>query len=88
VIGVRPESIALAEASEPGGFPVEVVAVTPFNEKCVLLLRAGDGRELLASESGEGELPRRHGPARASFDRNAMLVFDAASGLRIAPHTH
>jgi multiple sugar transport system ATP-binding protein len=85
VIGVRPESIAVSEASEPGGLPVEVVAVTPLNEKSVLLLRASDGRELLASESGEGELPRRHGPASARFDRDALLVFDAASGLRIAP---
>jgi multiple sugar transport system ATP-binding protein len=64
---------------------VEVIAVTPLNEKSVLLLRATDGRELLASESGEGELPRRHGPACARFDRDAILVFDAASGLRIAP---
>ena len=88
VIGVRPESIAVSAASDPAGFPVEVVAVTPLNEKSVLLLRAGDGRELLASEAGEGELTRRHGPARASLDREAMLVFDAASGLRIAPQAH
>ena len=88
VIGVRPEAIVVTEAPALGGFPVEVVAVTPLNEKSVLLLRTRDGRELLASESGEGELPRRHGPANASFDRDAILVFDAASGLRIAPQTN
>jgi len=88
VIGVRPESIAVAADPSPGDFPVEVVAVTPLNEKSVLLLRTTDRRELLAAESGEGEAPRRHGPARARFDRDAMLVFDAASGLRVAPRTH
>jgi len=88
VIGVRPESIAVADEEKPGGFPVEVVAVTPLNEKSVLLLRAMDGRELLAAESGEGGQPRRHGPARANFDRDAMLVFDAGTGLRVAPRTH
>jgi multiple sugar transport system ATP-binding protein len=88
VIGVRPEAIAVAEAAKPGGFPVEVVAVTPLNEKSVLLLHAMDGRELLAAESGEGAAPRRHGAAHASFDRDAMLVFDAASGLRVPPRTH
>jgi len=88
VIGVRPESIAVAVEPTPGSFPVEVVAVTPLNEKTVLLLRASGGRELLAAESGEGGQSRRHGPAHATFDRDAMLVFDAASGLRVAPRTH
>ncbi len=88
VIGVRPESISVLEESKPGGFPVEVVAVTPLNEKSVLLLRALDGRELLAAESGEGGPPRRHGPAFASFDSAAMLVFDAGTGLRVTPRTH
>jgi multiple sugar transport system ATP-binding protein len=88
VIGVRPESIAIAAEANPGDFPVEVVAVTPLNEKSVLLLRAMDGRELLAAESGESGASRRHGPARASFDREAMLIFDAASGIRLAPRTH
>jgi multiple sugar transport system ATP-binding protein len=88
VIGVRPESIAVGDKAKPGGFPVEVVAVTPLNEKSVLLLRGMEGREWLAAESGEGGQPRRHGAARASFDRDAILVFDAASGLRVAPQTH
>ena len=88
VIGVRPEAIVVADQAKPGSFPVEVVAVTPLNEKSVLLLRATDGRELLAAESGEGGQPRRRGPAFASFDRDAMLLFDAGTGLRLAPRTH
>ena len=88
VIGVRPEAISVEETPRPGSFPVEVIAVTPLNEKSVLLLRAIDGRELLAAESGESGQPRRHGPACANFDRDSLLVFDAASGLRIAPKTN
>jgi multiple sugar transport system ATP-binding protein len=85
---VRPEAIVVADQAKPGSFPVEVVAVTQLNEKSVLLLRATDGRELLAAESGEGGQPRRRGPAFASFDRDAMLLFDAGTGLRLAPRTH
>ena len=43
----------------PAAFPVEVVAVTPLNEKTVLLLATADGREILASEAGNDEAPRR-----------------------------
>jgi len=51
----------------------------------VLLLRTEDGRELLASEAGTDEAPRRHGPAFARFEPAAALLFDAESGRRIAP---
>jgi multiple sugar transport system ATP-binding protein len=64
---------------------VEVVAVTPLNEKTVLLLRLADGREVLASEAGTDEAPRRHGPAHARFDPAAIHLFEAESGRRIAP---
>ncbi len=87
VLGLRPESIAVEEQSSPESFPVEVVAVTPLNEKTLLLLRADDGREILASEAGTDEAPRRHGPAFARFDPSAALLFDSASGRRIAPHS-
>jgi multiple sugar transport system ATP-binding protein len=67
------------------GFPVELEAVTPLNEKTLLLLRTNDGRELLASEAGDAAAPRRHGPAHARLDSEAVLLFDAASGKRILP---
>jgi multiple sugar transport system ATP-binding protein len=88
VIGVRPESIVVENASSPESFAVEVVAVTPLNEKSVLLLRGMDGHELLAAESGDSAESRRHGPAFARFDPESMLVFDAASGLRIPPQAN
>ena len=68
-------------------FPVEVVAVTPLNERTLLLLRTDDGREILASEAGTNEAPRRHGPAFARFDAEAVLLFDPASGRRIVPQS-
>jgi multiple sugar transport system ATP-binding protein len=85
LLGLRPESIALADVTSPGAFPVEVVAATPLNEKTVLLLTTADGREILASEAGNEEAPRRHGPAHARFDPAAILLFDAATGRRIPP---
>jgi multiple sugar transport system ATP-binding protein len=85
VIGVRPESITVENEPSPESFPLEIVALTPLNEKSVLLLRARDGQELLAAEPGEAAEGRRHGPAFASFIVETMLVFDAASGKRIAP---
>ena len=85
VLGLRAEHIAVEEKTSPESFPVEVVAVTPLNEKTLLLLRTGDGREILASEAGTSESPRRHGPAFARFDPGAALLFESDSGRRIAP---
>jgi multiple sugar transport system ATP-binding protein len=85
MLGLRPEAVAVDEIASPTSFPVEVVAVTPLNEKTVLLLRTGDGREILASEAGTDEAPRRHGAAHARFDSNAVLLFEAGTGRRIAP---
>ncbi len=87
VLGLRPESIAVETHGSPESFGVEVVAVTPLNEKTLLLLRTDDGREILASEAGTDEAPRRHGPAYARFDPGAVLLFEAASGRRIPPHS-
>jgi multiple sugar transport system ATP-binding protein len=87
VLGLRPEAIAVDAATSVESFAIDVVAVTPLNEKTLLLLRADDGRELLASEPGSDEAPRRHGPAYARFDASAILLFDAATGRRIAPQT-
>jgi multiple sugar transport system ATP-binding protein len=85
VLGLRPESIVVETMDSRESFAVDVVAVTPLNEKTLLLLRAADGREILASEAGTDEAPRRHGPAYARLDPGAALLFDAASGRRIPP---
>jgi multiple sugar transport system ATP-binding protein len=85
MLGLRPESVSLDGAASATSLPVEVMAVTPLNEKTVLLLNTADGREILASEPGGDETPRRHGPAHARFDPDAILLFDAASGARLSP---
>ena len=87
ILGLRPETIFVEPQPSPESFDVDVVAVTPLNEKTLLLLRAADGRELLASEPAADEAPRRHGPAYARFDANAALLFDGATGRRIAPQS-
>jgi len=87
VLGLRAENIVVADSSSPESLPVEVVAVTPLNERTLLLLRTDDGHEILASEAGTNEAPRRHGAAFARFDAEAVLLFDAAGGQRILPQS-
>jgi multiple sugar transport system ATP-binding protein len=83
VLGLRAENIVVEDTASPESVPVEVVAVTPLNERTLLLLRTDDGREILASEAGTNEAPRRHGTAFARFDADSVLLFDPASGRRI-----
>jgi multiple sugar transport system ATP-binding protein len=87
VLGLRAENIVVEDMGTPESFPVDVVAVTPLNERTLLLLRTNDGREILASEAGTNEAPRRHGAAFARFDAEAVLLFDPASGRRIVPQS-
>jgi multiple sugar transport system ATP-binding protein len=87
VLGLRAESVVVEDRASPGSLPVEVVAVTPLNERTLLLLHTDDGREILASEAGTNEAPRRHGAAFARFDPEAVLIFDPANGRRIVPHS-
>jgi multiple sugar transport system ATP-binding protein len=85
MLGLRPESLRLVDGPAPGVITVDLVAVTPLNEKSVLLLTMEDGQELLASEAGDRDEPRRTGPAHAAFDMDAVLLFDRASGRRFVP---
>jgi multiple sugar transport system ATP-binding protein len=85
MLGVRPEAIVVEDTPSTSSFPVEIVAITPLNEKTVLLLRTFEGREILAAEAGAEGSSRRHGTACARLDPDAILVFDAATGRRIAP---
>jgi multiple sugar transport system ATP-binding protein len=87
VLGLRAENILVEDMGSPESIPVEVVAVTPLNERTLLLLGTDDGREILASEAGTNEAPRRHGPAFGRFNAECILLFDPASGRRIAPQS-
>ena len=83
LLGLRPESLEVGDQPGPGAFAVDVTAVTPLNEKTVLLMRTRDGQEIFASQAGVENDARRPGPAFARFDPARALMFDAASGARI-----
>jgi multiple sugar transport system ATP-binding protein len=85
MLGLRPESLHLTEADTPGTIAVDLVAVTPLNEKSVLLLVTEGGGELLASEAGDRDVPRRAGRGRIALDLDAVLLFDRENGRRYAP---
>jgi multiple sugar transport system ATP-binding protein len=85
MLGLRPESLRLTDAMAPGTIAVDLVAVTPLNEKSVLLLNAAGGHELLASEAADRDIPRRAGPGRIALDLDAVLLFDRESGRRFVP---
>ncbi len=84
-LGLRPETLTVETAQKPETFPVEIVAVTPLNEKTVLLMRTPDGHEIFAAESGLENDPRQPGPAFVRFDAAQALLFDEATGRRIEP---
>lgn len=85
MLGLRPESLHLVDGQAPGTIAVDLVAVTPLNEKSVLLFTTQGGSELLASEAGDREMPRRTGSARIAVDLDAVLLFDRDSGTRFIP---
>jgi len=85
MLGLRPESLHLVDGQAPGTIAVDLVAVTPLNEKSVLLFMMEGGNELLASEAGDRDVPRRTGPSRLALDLDAVLLFDRDSGRRFIP---
>jgi multiple sugar transport system ATP-binding protein len=85
LLGLRPEALRLIDGPAPGAIAVELVAVTPLNEKSVLLFTMAGGEELLASEPGDRDTPRRTGPAHVALDLDAVLLFERSSGRRFIP---
>ena len=83
LLGLRPESLSVGDSAGAGAFPVDVVAITPLNEKTVLLMRTRDGQEIFASEAGVESEARQPGPAFARFDPARAMLFVEASGARI-----
>jgi len=85
LLGLRPESLRLVDSSVPGAIAADLVAVTPLNEKSVLLFTMEGGDELLASEAGERDVPRRTGSGHVALDLDALLLFERGSGRRFIP---
>lgn len=80
LVGLRPEDVVLGPAGQ--GATARVVAVTPLHERQVVLLRAADGTELVASTVDASP------PAGAAVGMSAAALkatlFDAATGVRVA----
>ncbi len=86
--GIRPEAIGVSQTPIEDALQVELIAVTPLNERVVMLLHLADGTEFFASSPEDGAADsREHGPAFASIDPATLLIFDRESGQRIQPHT-
>ena len=85
LLGLRPDALRLVDGPAPGTIEVELVAVTPLNEKSVLLFTMHGGEELLASEPGDRDEPRRTGPAHVALDLDALLLFERETGRRFIP---
>ena len=79
--GVRPEAVEINGAE---GLEAEVVAVTPLNERTVLLLKGPGGWELLASlPSTAANIPEAGSRIRARFAEGGTHMFDRETGERL-----
>jgi multiple sugar transport system ATP-binding protein len=84
-LGIRPESLAPCPPDAENAVPVEVVAVTPVNERSVLLLATASGRELLASRPAQAQPIPAGSRICVRFDPAHLMLFDRESGSRIRP---
>ncbi len=78
LLGIRPEALRVLTGAEPGAAQAEVVALTPLHERLVVLLRAADGTEIVASVVGGA--PAAGSAVWIAADPAAALLFDAATG--------
>ena len=81
-LGIRPEDLVIDEQNEDA-IPVDLMAITPLNERVVVLMKTLDGQEILASSAEPPLEGRAHGRAYVRFDPEAVLLFDGASGDRL-----
>lgn len=82
-LGVRPEDLTIEDQATEGAVPVDLLALTPLNDRFVVLMKTLDGLEVLAS-AGEPPLAGRHtGRAYMRLKPDSVLLFDGANGDRI-----
>jgi multiple sugar transport system ATP-binding protein len=82
IFGVRPESISLSPRGS--GLSATVVAVTPLNERIVLLLKSEDGWEFLVSlPSTAADIPQPDAQTIASFAPARIHLFDRETKERL-----
>ncbi|WP_421692886.1 ABC transporter ATP-binding protein [Aestuariivirga sp.] len=81
IFGVRPEAV---DISGGHGLAAEVVAVTPLNERTVLLLKTESGWEFLASlPSNAASIPEAGSKLHARFGAEGTHIFDRETGVRL-----
>jgi len=81
LLGVRPEHIRLGGGGSTAGLAARVETVEYLGADSIVTCRAGS--ELLTARlPGQVNLARGS-EARLSWDREAVHLFDAASGLRV-----
>jgi multiple sugar transport system ATP-binding protein len=82
IFGVRPEAITMTRGRP--GLPATVLAVTPLNERVVLLLKSAGGWEFLASlPSASVEVPEPDSQVAVSFVPEGVHLFDRITGERL-----
>ena len=82
--GIRSEDI-LVSLEPSDGLPVTLEAITPVNNRLVMLLRGAEGTELFASCPQGGPLDHLRGrhKAWATLDLAHAHFFDHGDGVRI-----
>jgi multiple sugar transport system ATP-binding protein len=78
-MAVRPEAVRFGNS----GVSAIVKAVTPLNERTVVLLETADGAEFLASMPAQEMAPRSGTTVAASFAHAGVHFFDKDTGARI-----
>lgn len=85
VVGIRPEAVAFGER-KPGTISAAVEAVTPLNERVVLLLKTPGGWEFLASlpSSSGAAIPEAGSRVFVAIRSAGLHLFDRDSGRRLS----
>ena len=80
IVGMRPESMVVAETSDPDAFIAAVVAVEPQGPETVLTVRIGHTDMKLVVETGM----QAHEGSEIAIrpDAEVLALFDAESGVR------
>lgn len=79
-LGVRPDAVSLTGRK---GIKATVMAITPLNERAVLLLQAEDDWEFLASLPASSAIPKSGSQVSAGFLDEGLHLFDSATGERL-----
>ncbi len=81
VLAMRPDAVTLNTSKS--GVKATVMAITPLNERTVLLLQAENGWEFLASLSAAAETPKAGSTVTAHFESSDIHLFDKETGERL-----